>query len=363
MELALPESEQEKGPIMTISNQTVKSLYIALVFLLGALQSTVACATTHRNPAASNPAGPSLILDNKIIFDDTNSRPIEGPRTGGGGNSCALAITQNTKSLVTLLDRESFYGIIDTEKLFPVIKKARFYIQDGLVKNNQKKDAMNFPKEGKILITPNFCATELVELSGRSMSLLLHEYLGLAGIDDQKYQLSGKFLEIYAAASVKGAEVQAYLSNELKKEFSGKKSCFGGLVQKQVDEDSRYSSDVADVQVQQLGASEPVITFRNCPTLLDKNRKETENEKKAAYRKCYATDASVWLGVIAFHWRRKAVDETANLYFKVSRTEEFETTIKGPPSPQYPDGFPEEVSSTSKLSFTCKPMQIDDSLE
>ncbi len=362
MELALHEPEQEKGPIMTKSNKTVKSLYITLVFLLGALQSTVACATTQRNPAASNPAGPSLILDNKIIFDDTNSRPIEGPRTGGGGNSCALAITQNTKSLVTLLERDSFYGIIDVDKLIPVIKKARFYIQDGLVKDNQKKDAMNFPKEGKILITPNFCATELVELSGRSMSLLLHEYLGLAGIDDQKYQLSGKFLEIYAATSVKGAEVQAYLSNELKKEVSGKKSCFGGLIQKQIDEDSRYVN-TPDVQVQQLGASEPVITFRYCPTLLDKNRKETENEKKAAYRKCHATDASVWLGVIAFHWRRKATDETANLYFKVSRTEEFETIIKGPPSPLFPDGWPEVVSTTSQLSFSCKPLQIDDSWE
>jgi hypothetical protein len=164
----------------------------ALSFL--GLQNPTYAAT----PAKQVGSKQSLILKNGKVFGNEVQKP-QGPRTGGGGNACALAISQNSKKLIAVL--RSLPDLIDgkeMEKLTTEMETAEFYLSDKLMIGREKKDAINYPEENKILVTPKLCRTELIEVSGRAMAILFHEYLGLAVINDDDYRISGQFLEKYA---------------------------------------------------------------------------------------------------------------------------------------------------------------------
>ncbi len=175
-------------------------MYAALVGILVPFSTSVAVAAGTGAPksgivkkADPKPSSSALpILDNREI----NGKP-SGPRTVGGGNSCAMAIQANTKKLVSYLKSDRFNGLVDLEELEKVIDSTRFYMQDVIIKDGQNKDALNFPAERKIIVSNQVCAGTLSKVSGKAMSLLFHEYLGLADYDDTDYRISGKFLDIY----------------------------------------------------------------------------------------------------------------------------------------------------------------------
>jgi hypothetical protein len=189
-------------------------IYAALVGMLLPLSASaateagkVAPKTASPKPVTSSSALP--ILDNREI----DSIPVKGPRTVGGGNSCAMSIKANTKKLVSYLRSDRFAGMVDLEELQKVIDSTRFYMQDVIIKDGQNKDALNFPDERKIIVSNQVCAGTLSKVNGKAMSLLLHEYLGLAGYDDGDYRISGKFLDIYNSYE---GEVREAMDDNLK---------------------------------------------------------------------------------------------------------------------------------------------------
>ena len=184
----------------------------------------------------------SLILENGQILGDKPVSKTEGPRTGGGGNSCALSIVQNTDKLRTLL--YSFTDILTEDQrslLFEKMENASFYIASDLKIDGQTKDAINYPVEEEILLTPRVCRYSFADVNGQAMALLLHEYLGLAEIDDTRYQISGQFLESYteyASTTVllqeSGANVAmaGFALKEFMKQANDPKSQFGKIIRK-----------------------------------------------------------------------------------------------------------------------------------
>ncbi|QDK46683.1 hypothetical protein DOM22_16745 [Bdellovibrio sp. ZAP7] len=366
---------------MNLLNLTVKKFYTALTILGCIAQTSTACATSVRNPASPNenqnkitikikpnaekdkqPKAPALILDTKEVFDKLSRPSVEGPRTSGGGNSCALAITQNTTTLVELLNGEDYVYLFKSKQLDRVlstIKKARFYLQDNLVVNGQSKDAMNFPAQGVIYVSPKLCATELIEVSGRAMSLLLHEYLGLAQIEDRNYQISGKFLSIYADGKSEDAQAKAWLTNELKRALQGKKNCFGDAVSKKVAEKEEdrivFTPETLRIEIQPIESYGPLLNDRECRAVLDKNMRETEDDAKVVYQICHAPRTRTYFTAIPFEGHKHGWYGRDALYYKVERREDT-TTIKKA-SDEY--GYGDPIKESTKTEYKCTPFEFD----
>jgi hypothetical protein len=235
-----------------------------------------------------------LILDlNEIFGDKVNARP-EGPRTGGGGNSCALAIVENTSRLrgqLELIGNDLLGSLQNKSSVLAVMAKARFYIADRLILNGQSKDAINYPHDGVIVLSRNFCSTEMIEPTGRSMSLLLHEFLGLARLDDRHYQISRAFLDRYAEIASDEFKIRQYLSREAAKDLAGKRSCFKGAI-KAKDKDmeemygGRYTSETPKINLHLAAEESSRQVDKYCDVYLDKNKKPTEDSDKAIYKIC-----------------------------------------------------------------------------
>lgn len=120
----------------------------------------------------------------------------EGPGSGGGGNSCALMIKENTRDLLKKL---SEYAPLRSEevyfkKLLSSIRQAKFLLGENLYIEGKKVQAINYPDLNTIVVEPSFCE-QMETISLKSMGILLHEYLGLARIDDTEFQISGDLIQ------------------------------------------------------------------------------------------------------------------------------------------------------------------------
>ena len=212
----------------------VRTVTILATFFLG--QNVLAAAPVKSSGQRS------LILENGQILGDKKVNKPQGPRTGGGGNSCALSIVQNTDKLRTLL--YSFTDILTEDQrysLFEKMENAKFYLASDLMIDGQSKDAINYPVEQEILLTPRICRYTFADVNGQAMALLLHEYLGLAEIDDTRYLISGQFLEAYteyASTTVllqeSGANIEmaGFALKEFMKQANDSKSKFGKIIRK-----------------------------------------------------------------------------------------------------------------------------------
>lgn len=143
-----------------------------------------------------------LILDQYRSLMQLQSLAALGPRTGGGGNKCSLAIQQITRRLVDSIDQSG--NILNEEEkqaLLKSIANATFLVRPKLVLNGETKDAINYPFEKVILISDHFCESISNAFSLGDVTTLFHEYLGLAQIEDRAGQISGIFWEQFSINS------------------------------------------------------------------------------------------------------------------------------------------------------------------
>lgn len=251
---------------MILSKLNVQKFYICLAFVVFAASAPVKANELDqlgrhplKNPQLQNdplrsninplqealqPKDKKPLLDMNKILGNEKEMNVEGPRTGGGGNSCGLAVTQNTRQLMTLLKSADELPLSedDRARLTKAIIHARFYLGERLILNGETKDAINYPDTGEIVLSQKFCQFEMIEVSGRSMGLLLHEYLGLARVDDKKYQVSGQFMELYGEMMDKHNRDKEILQKELRKDLKGQQSCFKGAIQEM--KKSLWSDDI-----------------------------------------------------------------------------------------------------------------------
>lgn len=247
-----------------------------------------------------------MILDLEPILGE--KKEVMGPRTGGGGNSCSLAIVQNVTRLTGMLSsiKGELLAEDDVDRLRDIIKKAKFYVADRLVLNGQVKDAINYPREGVVVLSKNFCDTEMIEPSGRSMSLLLHEFLGLAGIDDRQYQISRHFLTRYAELVSEEFRLRNFLKTEAAKDLNGSSSCFKGHLKRKDAEmfenyGGRYSpGEIPEFNLMLVEEENYRQLDKYCDVYLDKNKKPVKNREEAAFEMCHAWFESSYVASAGF---------------------------------------------------------------
>lgn len=144
------------------------------------------------------------ILDNKNIdFKKNNYTPpkrfdvtkTDGPGSGGGGNACAMGIVKLTKEILGQGFWQANLGQDQEQALKNAIQNAIFVQGDNLpAVRGEKKNAINFPDRKLIVVDSKAC--DVITAGGTpGYSLLIHEYMGLAGIDDRDYSASLSFIE------------------------------------------------------------------------------------------------------------------------------------------------------------------------
>lgn len=145
-----------------------------------------------------------ILLDNKQInyqkyAGETPGKfetpKVYGPGSGGGGNICAMGITKITKDIIS--DALSQSSLTEPQKvaLKSAIQNAVF-IQTKHVPmvRGERKNAVNFPDRNLIVLDDEACAI-IGQGESSGINLLMHEYLGLAGIDDRDFRASTFFTD------------------------------------------------------------------------------------------------------------------------------------------------------------------------
>ncbi|UYL10274.1 hypothetical protein B9G69_006740 [Bdellovibrio sp. SKB1291214] len=146
------------------------------------------------------------ILDNKkISFKQGDLPPGKfevskqfGPGSGGGGNTCAMSIVKLTKDLVYQGHWRASLSRDQELALQTAIQNATFVQGESLpLLRGEKKNAINFPDYKLIVVDKTAC--DLITAGGeQGYSILIHEYMGLAGIDDRDYSTSMNFVGTFA---------------------------------------------------------------------------------------------------------------------------------------------------------------------
>ncbi|MBO9667851.1 MAG: hypothetical protein J7501_13695, partial [Bdellovibrio sp.] len=146
------------------------------------------------------------ILDNKKINFKSDSLPGKfevskqfGPGSGGGGNTCAMSIVKLTKDLVYQGHWRASLNRDQEIALQSAIRNATFVQGENLpLLRGETKNAINFPDYKLIVVDKTAC--DLITAGGeQGYSILIHEYMGLAGIDDRDYNTSLNFVGSFAA--------------------------------------------------------------------------------------------------------------------------------------------------------------------
>jgi hypothetical protein len=153
-------------------------------------------------------------LTNKTSTIKSETR--QGPGSGGGGNTCALMLKQNA---IELIERVQAYPPFQSDNIAEILKAniqaAQFFPGDHLEIAGKDVEAINYPTKKIIVIEQSFC-DKVITFSTASLGITLHEYLGLAGIADESYQISGPFVNsIYTAERNRRSAGPSFLDNQV----------------------------------------------------------------------------------------------------------------------------------------------------
>lgn len=171
LELKTPVSAPVKTNINGSKNQTIDFKNLPLILNTKNLK-----IDKHRDLRIEN-----LDLQRKL-----------GPRTTGGGNICAFNITATTAFIIKNIEAVPFENQKQTDQFLQKINTVRFFGGSNLKVRGQSVNAINYPQIGHIVVDSSVCEYLDSNKEGGA-AFLLHEYLGVAGIDDTAYQISSSF--------------------------------------------------------------------------------------------------------------------------------------------------------------------------
>jgi hypothetical protein len=126
-----------------------------------------------------------------------------GPGSGGGGDAYALEFTSlgqkiiaeihRNESLRALLDSGE-YGSTITSLFEDKVRDSTVETKDHVLFDDREVDATNDPKRSHIDLSRSRWPRLTISL-GHQAALVLHEYLGLIGVYDKYYEISGPFFQ------------------------------------------------------------------------------------------------------------------------------------------------------------------------
>jgi len=127
-----------------------------------------------------------------LSFFTVTPAAFAGAVSGGGGDQYALSFVETAHSVLTWLQSNpnpyvSPSAFAEAIKTTEVVSVDRALSLAGL-----NKDAINYPSLKKIeLSRPGW---DRLESANVRNALVFHEYLGIMGVDDSRYQISGDIL-------------------------------------------------------------------------------------------------------------------------------------------------------------------------
>lgn len=122
----------------------------------------------------------------------------EGGVTSGGGDSVSAEFTQIARFIA---------GVIRTQTTLPVsaaafdaaINSTLVVSKRRTILNGNEMEAINYPSQHKIEVNRTRWL-ENKDAIQRRYVLVAHEYLGILGLDDKRYQISGKLFDVPGVA-------------------------------------------------------------------------------------------------------------------------------------------------------------------
>lgn len=121
-----------------------------------------------------------------------------GVDTSGGGDTRSLQFVMMAKELIKYLEpmeknEKIDLGKIDYAALRKAIETTRVSVtNDPIYVNGIPKEAKNYPRRNPPEIVVNAERWDAVNESSKRAAIVLHEYLGILGVDDTGYQISSR---------------------------------------------------------------------------------------------------------------------------------------------------------------------------
>lgn len=117
-------------------------------------------------------------------------------RIGNGGDALAAQFVETADEMIDLIERSmatNHFKLpkeIDFNRLKEKVATAKVFSEDKVyLQNGSEVDALNFPAENKIIFNRDRLRRLVFNLKGQR-TLVMHEYLWLAGTDDSSYKNS-----------------------------------------------------------------------------------------------------------------------------------------------------------------------------
>lgn len=131
-----------------------------------------------------------LLLMAVWLFSVASS--FAGNELGNGGDGLAQEFVAIGRGVAERLRAES-NPAVSADTFLKIVESTSVSTKSRLELNGSEVDAINYPSSGRIELN----RSRWKEYGAREKaSLVFHEYLGIAGIDDSNYEISGKYVEI-----------------------------------------------------------------------------------------------------------------------------------------------------------------------
>lgn len=117
-----------------------------------------------------------------------------GNELGNGGDLVAQEFVAAGKKLVEELKAKPDARIPDLSKFEEIVNTAKVSTAESLTLHGNEVDAINYPEEKHIDVS----RSRWREYGpGKRASLVLHEYLGLAKVEDKQYEISSSYADAF----------------------------------------------------------------------------------------------------------------------------------------------------------------------
>lgn len=118
---------------------------------------------------------------------------LAGNEIGNGGDSYSLEFAAIGRKMVDKIRANPDPAIGDVEAFARAVNEAQVVTRDKVELGDREVDAANFPSLKRIELN----RARWREYSAEEKSaLVIHEYLGIAGVDDSSYQVSGSYAQV-----------------------------------------------------------------------------------------------------------------------------------------------------------------------
>jgi hypothetical protein len=128
-------------------------------------------------------------------FDDQKYIEKLGPGVTGGGDSCAQKIAASFDFLEKLVKGKKLNLPVPNQKMLDSLHATKISFGKKLQQDQEDVEALNIPKDKKIIIDRKICENSFEPLLYYT-PILLHEMFRIVGVNDVGYKVSSPFLPV-----------------------------------------------------------------------------------------------------------------------------------------------------------------------